>query len=402
MQMPMPMPLADLRHSVLWHLRRMPERAVERGVAPALLGWRWRVREGLDAYLARTGRRSAKTVLAPARTVFAPLPRNVPARENLSDDGALWGYAMRDVPERRVAETCLARIPEARLVFFHTPDKRDFFPALITAEGTSLETREIAHRPGHAPQAAATERSAAEVQRFAEATWVLERAYHNHSHWLTAHLPKLLLLRERKALGKVLMPRVMTGVMEESMRLLGIDPAMFRRFDPARPVEIEDLSLMVSDRFDPAHLRRVRSAFADPARHTAAVSRKVFISREKSRGRRITNEAELWPMLARRGFEKVFMEDLGFAQQVALMQQTRVLLAPHGAGLTNMLFCPEAGHVVELADPGFPNPNFYNLATGIGLHYWLLHAEAGAAAHPLDRDLTVDVAAVEAVLEAIG
>ena len=396
------MSLADLPHSLLWHLRRMPERVVEHGVSPALLGWRWRVREGLDAYLARTGRRHAKTVLAPARTAFAPMPRNVASREDLADDGALWGYAMRNVPERRVAETCLARIPDAQLVFFHTPDKRDFFPAMITADGTSLETREISYRPGHAAQAAAAARGDAGVQRFETATWMLERAYHNHSHWLTAHLPKLLLLRERKALHDVLMPREMTPVMEDSLRLLGIDPAMFRRFDPAHPVEVEDLTLVVTDRFDPAHMRRVRSAFADPARHTDAVSRKVFISREKSRGRRITNEAALWAMLEGRGFEKVFMEDLAFPEQVALMQRTRVLVAPHGAGLTNMLFCPEGGHVVEMADAGFPNPNFYNLATGLGLHYWLLHAEAGAAAHPLDRDLTVDVAGVEAVLERIG
>jgi hypothetical protein len=67
-----------------------------------------------------------------------------------------------------------------------------------------------------------------------------------------------------------------------------------------------------------------------------------------------------------------------------------------------MLFCPAGGHVVELADPGFPNPNFYNLASSLDLDYWLLHAKAGEAAHPLDRDLTVDVAAVEAVLERIG
>lgn len=396
------MPLNDLPHALLWHLRRMPERAVERGVSPAWLGWRWRVREPLESYLERRGSRGDRQVLHPPRTALAPLPRNVAARAGLSDDGALWDYAMRDVPERSVAATYLARIGPARLLFFHTAGKGDFFPALISDEETSLESREIAHRPGHAAQAAATARGEIAVQHFDSAAWILERAYHNHSHWLTAHLPKLLILKERGLLGEVLMPRTMTGVMEASMRMLGIDPATFRRFDPERPVAAEDLTLLVTDRFDPAHMQAVRSAFADPARHGAAVSRRVFISRERSRGRRITNETALWAMLEPRGFEKVFMEDLAFPDQVALMQQTRVLLAPHGAGLTNMLFCLEGGHVVELADPGFPNPNFYNLASGLGLHYWLLHAEAGTAEHPLDRDLTVDVAGVEAVLDAIG
>jgi hypothetical protein len=397
----MQMELADLPHSVLWHLKRMPERAVERGVPPRLLGWRWRARETLDAYLARTGKRRGKTVLSPPRAGQAPLPRNIAAREDLSDDGALWGYAMRDVPDLPIGETYLARIEEARLVFFHTPAKGDFFPAIITAEDTSLECREISYRPGHAPQAATIAAGGA-VQHFDRATWMLERAYHNHSHWLTAHLPKLLLLKERGMLGEVLMPLRRTAVMDASMRMLGIDPEAFRRFDPDMPVVVDDLTLVGADRFDPAHMRSVRDAFADPARHGAAVNRKVFISREKSRGRRITNEAELWTMLERRGFEKVLMEELSFPRQVQLMQQTRVLLAPHGAGLTNMLFCPEGGHVVEMADPGFPNPNFYNLASGLGLHYWLLHEVAGEADHPLDRDLTVDVAALAEVLERIG
>lgn len=393
------MPLADLPHSLLWHLKRMPERAVERGVPPSLLGWRWRTREQLDAYLARARLTGAKEVLRPpSRSVF-PLPRNIADRDALSRDGGLWGYSQFDVPERRVGESYMARVPDARLLFFHTPDKHDFFPAIITRDGTSLECREISHRSGHAAQAAVAERA---VQRFARATWILERAYHNHSHWLTAHLPKLLLLKQRGRLGEVLMPKIRTPVMDSSMQMLGIDPEGFRRFDPVRPLQVGELTLVGTDRFDPAHMRAVRDAFADPALAAAMPHRRIFISREKSRGRRITNEGALWAMLAPRGFERVFMEDLAFPEQVRMMQQTRVLLAPHGAGLTNMMFCPEGGHVVELADPGFPNPNFYALATALGLGYWLLNEQAGEAHHPLDRDLSVDVGRLAQVLERIG
>lgn len=395
----MQMQLADLPYSMLWHIKRMPERAVEHGVHPALLGWRWRLRERLNAYLARTGRLDAKEVVHPASRSGFPLPCNVTRRNALSRDGALWGYSQHDVPERAVSETFITSIPEARLLFFHTPDKRDFFPAIITREGTSLECREISHRAGHALQGAI---AGDEVQHFARATWMLERAYHNHSHWLTAHLPKLLMLKERGMLSEVLMPQQCTNVMDASMRMLGIDPTAFRRFDPARPARVDELTLVGTDRFDPVHMRAVRSAFADPDLASHLPHRRIFISREKSRGRRITNERALWTMLDRHGFEKVFMEDLPFPAQVRMMQQTRVLLAPHGAGLTNMLLCPEGGHVVEMADPGFPNPNFYALASALGLGYWLLDEQAGAADHPLDRDLTINVARVEAVLERIG
>ena len=39
----------------------------------------------------------------------------------------------------------------------------------------------------------------------ARATWITERVYDNHSHWLTAHLPKLLMLRARGELGDVVL-----------------------------------------------------------------------------------------------------------------------------------------------------------------------------------------------------
>jgi hypothetical protein len=395
----MQLPLADLRYSVLWHLKRMPERAVEHGVPPGLLGWRWRHREHLDSYLARKRRTAGEEVLLPAMRAQAPLPRNVPDRGALSRDGNLWGYAMHDVPDLGIGQTRIVRINDARLLFFATPSKGDFFPAIITSDGTSLECREISYRPGHAGQAAS---GSGAVQRFRRATWVIERAYHNHSHWLTAHLPKFLLLKKQGRLDDVLMPQRRTQVMDESLRMLGIEPDAFRSFDAARPVAVDALDLVCTDRFDPRHMVAVREAFAATAPPSGPPARRVFVSREKSRGRRITNEDELWGMLEARGFEKVFMEDMAFCEQVRLMQQTRVLVAPHGAGLTNMLFCPVGSHVVELADPTFPNPNFYNLATSLHLGYWLLHQRAGKADHPLDRDLTVDVAGVAEVLERIG
>jgi hypothetical protein len=395
----MQLPLSNFRHAMLWHLKRMPERAVERGVPPRLLGWRWRKREPIEAYLARAKPPASDEVLLESMRVNFPLPRNVPDRTSLDREGDLWGYAMHDVPNLTVRKTRIARIHGARLQFFATPSKGDFFPAIITREGTSLECREISYRPRHAEQAVLGE---GQVQRFARATWVIERAYHNYSHWLTAHLPKFLLLKERQMLDEVLMPKRRTRAMDQSLRMLGIEPDALRSFDAARPVEVDELTLVCTDRFDPRHMRVVREAFAGNVSPDRTAARRVFISREKSRGRRITNENRLWTMLAARGFEKLFMEDLPFPEQVRIMQETRILVAPHGAGLTNMLFCPEGGHVVELADPDFPNPNFYNLASGLGLSYWLLHVQAGKADHPLDRDLTVDVAAVAEVLERIG
>ena len=105
------------------------------------------------------------------------------------------------------------------------------------------------------------------------------------------------------------------------------------------------------------------------------------------------------PMLAERGIAPVRMEALDFAGQVEVMARARAVVAPHGAGLTNMLFCRAGTPVVEIADPDYPNPNFYAMAAALGLPYALVPARGVGGGHPLHRDLSVDPAAVERALD---
>jgi hypothetical protein len=66
-----------------------------------------------------------------------------------------------------------------------------------------------------------------------------------------------------------------------------------------------------------------------------------------------------------------------------------------------MMFCPAGAHIIEMADLGFPNPNFYALACAMEHQYWLVPAKAVGDAHPLDQDLHVSVAAVREVLSQV-
>jgi capsular polysaccharide biosynthesis protein len=371
---------------------------LRRGVPPAWLGYRWLPHETLAQYIARRPDVPAQ-ILHAADAARNPLPRNVASRDELPADRGWWGYSFRDVPERRSGETIVATIPDCRVVWYRDAAwGGDFHPAIVTGDGRALDMREVRFRPRHAE----TLRHAGSPVRIPRATWILERVYHNHSHWLTAHLPKLLLLRERRTLDDVLLPASRPGRMDDSLRLAGFDPERFPTFDPERPLAVDALTVIDTDRFRPELLRLVRNAMAASGATAPsgaiAPSRRIFISRSKAGRRRLVNEDHLWPVLAAAGFERVHMEDLTFAGQVALMRDTAVLLAPHGAGLTNMLFCPPGTDVVELADLGFPNPNFYAIASAMGHRYWLLAAEALGDGHPLEKDLRADIRGVEALL----
>ena len=388
--------ITKIKNHLAWRLDRLGRASVERGVPPAWLGYRWVRRETVPAYFARHEERPEAgryETVHPEAVARHPLPQNVPSREDLPDDRGWWGYSFRDVPARTSGETFIATLPDVRVAWYHDPEQNDdFYPAFLTHDRRALDLREVRFRPRHAQ---VLRRSGPPV-RVEKATWILERVYHNHSHWLTAHLPKLLLLKERGLLGNVLLPPWRTSTLDGSLRMLGLDPGTFRTFDPARPLDVGELTVLGTDRFRPELLRTVRAAYAVPEGRPP--HRKVYISRAKATRRRLVNEDAVWALLEEAGFEQVFMEDLGFEEQVRLMQETDVLVAPHGAGLTNMVFCPEGTRVAEIADLSFPNPNFYAIASAMGHRYWLLSAEALGDRHPLERDLRIDVAAVEDVL----
>jgi hypothetical protein len=390
--------------ALVYRLRQLGDRlgaaAVHRGLPPAWCGYRWVAHETVGQYFARHGgNRGAHgrlEVIHPESVASHPLPCNVPSRDLLPADRGWWGYSFRDVPARTSSQTAIVTLPDCRIVWYRDPAQADdFYPAILTGGDRALDLREIRFRPRHAEWL----RQRPPVVHLDKATWCIERVYHNHSHWLTAHLPKLLLLKERGALDDVLLPPERTAAIDGSLRLLGLEPESFPTFDMSRPLHVGELTLLVTDRFRPELLQLVPRAYgvlsAPPPR------RRIFISRAQAARRRLVNEPAVWALLQPLGFERVVMEALSFDEQMRMLRDTAVLVAPHGAGLTNMLFCPPGAHIVEIADLGFPNPNFYAVASAMGHHYWIVEAASLGDVPRLEQDLRADEAELERVLKAI-
>lgn len=389
---------------MLWN--RIVKKAVRSGMSPSWFGYRWVQSETVPEYLARkrTVTHDAKTTIHDPEEAQNPLPCNVERRGELPDDRGWWGYSFRDVPARLSGETFMVTLPQCKVVPCLNPDDNQFWVAILNRDERSLEMDQISFRPWHAEIL----RKAGDPIRIGRATWIIERVYHNHSHWLTSHLPKFLLLRERGELDEVLLPAPQnrTPVMDSSLQMLGIDPDGFRTFENGRPLLVDELTVLETDRFRPGLLRMVRDAM-DNAPSASGIPRpgkphrRIYISREKAQRRNLINEQEVWSVLEPEGFEKVFMEDLSFPEQVAIMQQATIVVAPHGAAITNTLFSAPGTHVVEIADPGFPNPNFYALASAMGHHYWILRAQSIGEGHPLLKDMHIEPAMVRETVQQI-
>jgi capsular polysaccharide biosynthesis protein len=76
-------------------------------------------------------------------------------------------------------------------------------------------------------------------------------------------------------------------------------------------------------------------------------SERLYISRDKAKGRKIVNSHEVTNFLSKLGFKCVVLESLSIAETALLFSAAEVVLAPHGAGLSNLVFCQPGTKVIE-------------------------------------------------------
>lgn len=141
-----------------------------------------------------------------------------------------------------------------------------------------------------------------------------------------------------------------------------------------------------------AYISMMRQTFG-PKRPSRRCNR-IYISRADARWRRVTNEAAVIDMLAGDGFEVYELETLSQSEQIELFYDAEIVVSPHGAGLANLLFSPEAA-VVELFPTPYFEPYYYLLCQSLGLQHWVMMGDAAT----WKDDFTVDVAALRPLVQ---
>lgn len=177
-------------------------------------------------------------------------------------------------------------------------------------------------------------------------------------HWLTESLPRALVMQEKFPDAVPMMPQGRYENYTQSLTALGFREIAFfpegKNVLITAPVVTECARTFSTT--DPTLLRAVRQRvfkYTNVAA-TPRPSKLVYVSRSKSRGRFIINEDEIINVLNEFHAESINFEDFHFLDQVRLMAETHTLVSIHGAALTNMMFMPEGGNVIEI----IPKKNF--------------------------------------------
>ena len=108
------------------------------------------------------------------------------------------------------------------------------------------------------------------------------------------------------------------------------------------------------------------------------------------------NEAQIIALLQQHQFEIISCSALSVFEQQQLFSQAAVVIAPHGAALTNLLWCAPGTKILEFVPEGHHNPGFRDLATLGKLDYAV---QQSGKVSPQSEELWLDLQPLQRYLQ---
>ena len=233
-------------------------------------------------------------------------------------------------------------------------------------------------------------------------------------HWMTDALPRLEILQRAGSIPWNRIDHLLIGegcrAIRESLRLLGFDDS--KHVVTRRDTHFACDLLMVPSfhgapgNIPPWAIEFLRKQFLTSLPLPSS-KRRIYVSRSRASGRRIANEEEILPILASRGFVRIELEEISLSAQIALFSEAEAVVAPHGAGLTNLIWCAPQTKILEVFSPLYVNLCYWAIASVVEAdYYYLLGSEEGVVDDVNDsryflENISVDPAALEQALDAM-
>lgn len=234
----------------------------------------------------------------------------------------------------------------------------------------------------------------------------------NYYHWVSESLAAALMYRSMHGDGEIplVVPTLGEGWQRDALAALQIDNPL---------IEVSAEEALVCRGGVISSLTGPGNAFAPhPAvlalmqqQRPAGEERRspnllLYVSRQDAGDRRrMLNEDDLSSTLEKLGFEIVTLGRTPVAEQIALFRKARLIVSPHGAALTNLLFTAngqDGPMVVELFQENYLNRCFLKMCQGKHLSYHaIVNSTVSQGVHHHQSEWRADLKLVADVIETI-
>lgn len=208
----------------------------------------------------------------------------------------------------------------------------------------------------------------------------------NYFHWLFDVIPKIHLLDKSGLKPDKIYVEVKSKFQIDTLQLIGYESEKIVNSSTSYLLSASQLFVPSLPDYNVGNMPAwscnfLRQTFLSCATQGSEVSekkhRRVYISRADAKYRKITNELEIIQFLEKYEFSVVKLESMSFLDQVRLFRDVEIVVAPHGAGLSNLVFCTKQAKVIEIFSPNYINGCFCNLSQQVELDYYCLIGEGG-------------------------
>lgn len=249
---------------------------------------------------------------------------------------------------------------------------------------------------GHVPIQGLLKTQAAnqEVSRTLNTVAPLVPRYPNYYHWMVETVPQIRYLRAfEEATGEdvtILIPSNTPSFVNETLQLLEWPQS---KVESATESEYRVRNLVIpsyperrSTDFDWIRREVLRKASASEEAESGLNENgnNVYISRSNAIERRVLNEDEVMDVLSPLGFSRYHLEERSLEANARLFNNTDIVVGPHGAGLTDIIFAEDCT-VLELFGEKVKQP-YQILAETLGLEYEIMYCRAESADIVVDPD----------------
>ena len=227
----------------------------------------------------------------------------------------------------------------------------------------------------------------------------------NYYHWLFDVLPRLSILTDLEIDFDRLYIQRARPFQKQTLSLIGVDDNLVLDCDETPIIRAERLLVPCHQttgrrRYPTWVSEKLREWFL-PSNGKMLNPRRLYVGRSAQYGRELSNEDEILRFLEPLGFEFVLPERLQFAEQVELFQQAEAIVAPHGAGLANIVFCRPGTVVIELFPPDMKY-TYYKISQTVGLRYYYARA-AGEQGRVMSRgNFRISIKSLSGILAMSG
>ncbi|MWV44483.1 DUF563 domain-containing protein [Paenibacillus sp. HJL G12] len=233
---------------------------------------------------------------------------------------------------------------------------------------------------------------------------------HNYFHWMYDVMARWgMLIESGITYDRIIVNANPYGAfVQETLAMLGLSDEKVIRTHPSLYLQSERLivpSMLMSAHYPKWATSMLRKLFLPHQATNMRVHERLYVSRKKASVRRVVNESEVTDFLSDLGFCGLLLEEMSVAEQIALFASARVIVAAHGAGLSNLAFCQPGTKVIEVFHPGHIMPVYWMISNHNELDYYLMHGHEQPA-EGIDfaglEDIRIDIGTLRKTLQLAG